>query len=250
MLTKAELQRLRSLREKKQREALGLFVVEGEKVVAELLAARFPFAEVYATPAWSRPTVLPEGLNVTSLTDEEMARASHFPTPSPVLAVGQISRPTLPPNALSQGLTLALDGVQDAGNVGTLLRIADWFGFARVLLSPDCADLFHQKVINASMGSFARVTAHTVDLAETLATLPPHVPVLGCDLEGDDVHSLSPLDTGVIVIGSEGRGLSAAVQQRLTRRVTIPRHGHAESLNAAVAAGIVCASVRRPASVK
>ncbi|MCX6953169.1 MAG: RNA methyltransferase [Verrucomicrobia bacterium] len=236
MVTKAELQRLRALREKKHRETAGLFVVEGEKVVAELLAAGFSFAEVYATPAWA-------GARTHALTADEMARASHFPTPSSVLAVGQISRRPLAPGALDRGLTLVLDGVQDAGNVGTLLRLADWFAFDRVVLSPDCADLFHQKVINASMGSFARVQAHTADLAGVLGSTS--VPILGCDLAGDDVHTLPSLPDAVVVIGSEGRGLSPAVAARVTRRVTIPRLGGAESLNAALAAAIVCDNLRR-----
>lgn len=245
MLTKAELQRLRSLREKKHREALGLFVVEGEKVVGELLSTHFPFVELYATPLWMTENPRAAGdLGAIEITDEEMARASHFPTPSSVLAVGRIARAPLAPGGLDRGLTLALDGVQDAGNVGTLLRIADWFAFDRVVLSPDCADLFHQKVINASMGSFARVTAHTADLAAALAATT--APVLGCDLVGDSVHALAPLRDAVVVIGSEGRGPSPAVAARLTRRITIPRLGRAESLNAAVAAGIVCAQLRRP----
>lgn len=235
MLTKAELQRLRSLREKKHREALGLFVVEGEKVVAELVAAGVSFTEIYATPAWT-------GAKTHAITPDEMARASHFPTPSSVLAVGRIVRRPLAPGTLDRGLTLALDGLQDAGNVGTLLRIADWFAFDRVVLSPDCADLFHQKVINASMGSFARVTAHTADLAAALATTT--APILGCDLVGESVHTLAPLRDVIVVIGSEGRGPSPAVAARTTRRITIPRLGRAESLNAAVAAGIVCAQLR------
>ena len=237
MLTKAELQRLRSLREKKHREALGLFVVEGEKVVGELLAANFSFVEIYATPAWP-------GAKTHEVSADEMARASHFPTPSSVLAVGRISREPLAPGALDRGLTLALDGVQDAGNVGTLLRIADWFAVDRVVLSPDCADLFHQKVINASMGSFARVRAHTADLAAVLKEAKS--PVLGCDLTGDDVHSIPPLRDAVVVIGSEGRGLSPALRPLVTEFVTIPKFGAAaESLNAAVAAAIVCDNLRR-----
>jgi RNA methyltransferase, TrmH family len=250
VLTKAELQRLRSLREKKHREALGVFVVEGEKVIAELLTAGFGFAEIYATDAWTGRAALTGPVRVTPLTGEEMARASHFPTPSSVLAVGKITRAPLAPADLARGLTLALDTVQDAGNVGTLLRIADWFGFDRVVLSPDCADLFHQKVINASMGSFARVQAHTADLAATFAQLmatAPTTPILGCDLAGDDVHDLPPLRDAVVVIGSEGRGLSPAVVQHVTRRVTIPRFGQAESLNAATAAAIVCDNLRRAA---
>lgn len=238
-LPKAEIARLRSLQEKKHREALGLFVVEGEKVVAELLAAKFPFVEIYATDGWTGPAP------ATRISAAEMAKISHYPTPSAVLAVGKISRPALAPGAPDRGLTLALDGIQDPGNVGTLLRIADWFAFDRVVLSPDCADLFSQKVINASMGSFARVAVFTAPLAGALAGC--QAPVLGCDLQGDDVHALPPLRDAVVVIGSEGRGLSPAVAARVTRRVTIPKFGGAESLNAAVAAAIVCDNLRRAA---
>jgi TrmH family RNA methyltransferase len=182
-----------------------------------------------------------------------MARASHFPTPSTVLAVGKISRPPLVADELARGLTLALDGVQDAGNVGTLLRIADWFACDRVVLSRDCADVFHQKAINASMGSFARVRTHTADLAAALTAAAAHspgLPILGCDLAGDDVHALPSLRDAIIVIGSEGRGLSPAVAAHVTRRVTIPRYGRAESLNAAVAAAIVCDNLRRASPLR
>lgn len=263
MPTKAAVQRLRSLREKKHREALGLFVVEGEKVVGELLAAGTVFTELYATPDWPEPPAasatsstvggVPPPRNpataavprppVTRLTPEEMARASHFPTPSAVLAVGPLRRRPLAPRELDRGLTLALDGVQDAGNVGTLLRLADWFAFDRVLLSPDCADLFHQKTINASMGSFARMRVSTVDLAPALAATS--AAIFGCDLTGTDVHTWSPPRDAVIVIGSEGRGLSPAVRARVSEFLTIPRHGVAESLNAALAAAIVCDNLRR-----
>lgn len=301
-LTKAEITRLRSLQEKKHREALGLFVVEGEKVVGELLAAGFPFTEIYATekvernlracflepgqPVLHRPVteeprprragagappprmaacrvpspveasaspvatsaVIPptrDRLRTTLITPAEMARLSHYPTPSTVLAVGQINRPPLAPGALDRGLTLALDGIQDPGNVGTLLRVADWFAFDRVLLSPDTADLFSQKVINASMGSFARVTCHTAPLPDALPGVK--TPVLGCDLQGKDVHTLKPLRDAVIVIGNEGRGLSETVRPFVTYYITIPKFGAAESLNAAVAAAIVCDNLRRTA---
>ncbi len=239
-LTKAEISRLRSLQDKKHREAAGLFVVEGEKVVGELLAAKFPFVEIYATADWSNGGGVPPPRTVSPA---EMAKISHYPTPSSVLAVGKIERRPLAPGALDRGLTLALDGIQDPGNVGTVLRIADWFAFDRVLLSPDCADLFSQKVINASMGSFARVAVHTVPLPEALAGV--NAPVLGCDLIGEDIHAMPPVADAVIVIGSEGRGLSRAVAGLVTRRITIPRRGGAESLNAAVAAAIVCDNLRR-----
>jgi len=252
-LTKAEISRLRSLQDKKHRESLGFFVVEGEKVVGELLAAHFPFTEIFATAEWVSSvgkvnSPRPKTIEVSST---EMARISHFPTPSHVLAVGRISRASLDPLTLNHGLTLALDGIQDPGNVGTLLRIADWFAFDRVVLSPDCADLFSQKVINASMGSFARVQTFTAPLTEALRGTT--APVLGCDLQGKDVHALKPLHDAIVVLGSEGRGISEGVKQLVTYYVTIPCYGAtsgrlgggAESLNAAVAAAVVCDNLRR-----
>jgi RNA methyltransferase, TrmH family len=244
MLSKHEIARLRSLREKKHREAQGLYVVEGEKVIGELARAGVEFLDLYAVDGAGVPkTEGAPSFKLHRISPAEMERISHFPTPSPLLAVGKLRRRVLKPEILKQGLTLALDGVQDAGNVGTLLRIADWFAMDRVLLSPDCADLFSQKVINASMGSFARVEVFTTDLAETLSN--PGVPVLGCDLDGSDVHSLRPMRNGILVIGSEGRGLSDKVRACVTEFVTIPRYGGAESLNAGVAAGIVCDNLRR-----
>jgi RNA methyltransferase, TrmH family len=234
-LTKAEVARLRSLRDKRHRDELGLFVVEGKKVVRELAAAGLAFEEILATPGWDGP-------GAREVSEADMARISHFPTPSPVLAIGRVRRAPLPEGALDTGLTLALDGVQDPGNVGTLVRIADWFALARVVLSPDCADPWSQKAINASMGSFARVATHVADLPEVLGRTS--APILGCDLVGEDVRRVGVVADAVIVIGSEGRGLSAGVRARLTRRITIPRHGKAESLNAAAAAAIICERLR------
>ena len=238
-LTKAETQRLRSLRDKREREALGLFAIEGEKVVAELLAAKFSFVEIYGAPGW-------EGEKTREVGAADMARISHFPTPSAVFAVGRIRREPLAAGALDRGLTLALDAVQDPGNVGTLLRIADWFGFDRVLLSPGCADLYSQKVIQASMGSFARVSAHPADLGAALAGV--RAPVFGCELAGRDIHALAPPRDAVVVIGNEGHGLAEATRARLTEAITIPRYGRAESLNAAVAAAIICDRFRAAAA--
>ncbi|HRE83318.1 MAG TPA: RNA methyltransferase [Opitutaceae bacterium] len=240
-LTKAEISRLRSLHEKKHRETLGLFVVEGEKVIRELLAEGGIIDEIYVTEA---SVVSKEGVEQRLISAAEMSRISHFPTPSRALAVGKLVRRTLAHDLLNQGLTLVLDALQDAGNVGTLLRIADWFGVARVVMSADCADLYSQKVINASMGSFHRVPTYVADLKDALANVKLQVPILGCDLHGEPLGTIGGLADAVIVMGSEGRGLSDAVARHVTRRVTIPRYGAAESLNVAVAAGIVCAHLR------
>ncbi len=243
MLTKAEINRLRSLREKKHRDQAGLFILEGEKVVTELITTGNLLLELYATASWVPPSAAAQPPCTRLVTPEEMARISHFPTPSTVLAIGKIERPPLSPATLNHGLTLLLDGIQDAGNLGTLLRIADWFAFDRVVASTDSVDFFNQKVINASMGSFCRVKFFNAELPTALAHST--VPVLGCDLIGDDVHTLPPLRNAIVAIGSEGRGLSSAVRERVTRFVTIPRFGPAESLNAAVAAAIVCDNLRR-----
>ncbi len=243
MLTKAQIRDLRSLRDRKHRETTGRFAVEGEKLVADLIAEGHAIEELYALESWTPPAgrhALPRRVVVS---EEEMGRISHFPTPSPVLAVCVMRREELVPSMLATGRTLALDGVQDPGNVGTLIRVADWFGFACVLLSPDCADPHSPKVIQASMGSFARVPLFRTDLDEALSAAK--VPVLGCDLTGESVHELAPQKNVVVVIGSEGRGLTDPVRERLTGRVTIPRIGKAESLNAAVAGAIVCAALAR-----
>lgn len=127
----------------------GFFVIEGEKVIGELLAAHYPLLEIYATAAWfnAAPRTAAVARSVQLITPEEMARASHFPTPASILAVGKITRPSLVHGTLNHGLTLALDGIQDPGNVGTLLRVADWYGLDRVVLSPDSADLFPRKLL-------------------------------------------------------------------------------------------------------
>jgi TrmH family RNA methyltransferase len=240
MLTRADISRLHGLYEKRTREAAGLFIMEGEKAIGELLDSHYSFVEIYATEAWRHPG---GGDRLCRVTPEEMSRISRFPAPASVLAVGRINRSTLGVGELAQGLTLALDRIQDAGNVGTLLRIAEWFAVDRVLMSPDCADLFSLKVISASMGSVARVRVISAQLDQVLPGLG--VPVLGCDMEGTDVHFLQPVRDAVVVIGSEGLGLSAEVLSCVSQRITIPRQGGAESLNAAVAAAVVFDNLRR-----
>jgi len=172
-----------------------------------------------------------------------MARISHFPSPPEVIAVGRVATDPLPPEALAKGLTLALDTVQDPGNVGTILRTADWFGIDRIVLGEGCADPFSQKVVNSSKGSLARVRLHQGDLAALLANAG--APVFGCDLDGEDIHGFSAPSDAVIVIGSEGRGLSPAVRALVSRCITIPSHGAAESLNAALATAVILDNWRR-----
>jgi len=240
MPTNAELRELRRLHDERHRREAGLFIVEGDKSVRDFLESRRFELTLYALDSWKGdPGTSPR----ITVTPDEMARISHFPSPREVIAVGRVVDDPLPPGALARGLTLALDTVQDPGNVGTILRTADWFGVDRVVLGDGCADPFSQKAVNASKGSLARVRVHRSPLATVLAAAG--VPVFGCDLGGEDVHSFAAPRDAVIVIGSEGRGLSEAVRGCVSRFVTIPARGGAESLNAAIAAAIILDNWRR-----
>lgn len=243
MLSAAEIKHLRALRDDdRARRDAGVFLVEGEKAVREFLRGNRFLGTLYVTADWIGEAASAHTVHVIS--SAEMEKISHLPSPSSVLAVLRRPAPSpLDPARLQQGLTLALDAVQDPGNVGTIIRIADWYGCARVLLGEGCADAYSQKVVNASKGSLARAEIHRIDLAPVLATAG--VPVLGCDLDGASIHSFASPPAAIVVIGNEGRGLSPAVQACITQRITIPSFGHAESLNAAVAAAIVCDNLRR-----
>ena len=243
MLTSAEIKRLQRLRDDdRHRRDKGVFLVEGDKAVREFLGDHRFVVTLFATADWSCPPA--PGRTVREVTMVEMGKITHLPSPSSVLAVLQRPAPVpLDPAQLRHGLTLALDAVQDPGNVGTIIRIADWYGCERVLLGDGCADPFSQKVVNASKGSLARAEIHRVDLPAVLAAAG--VPVLGCALDGASIHSFPTPPAAIVVIGNEGRGLSAAVHAAVTQRITIPSFGHAESLNAAVAAAIVCDNLRR-----
>ena len=242
MPTNAELRHLRRLHEERYRREAGLFIVEGDKSVREFLkSGRFELT-LYALDTWVGETATTR----ITITPDEMARISHFPSPPEVLAVGRIVDEPLQPDSLAHGLTLALDAVQDPGNVGTILRTADWFGVERVVLGAGCADPFSQKAVNASKGSLARVHVHHADLPSVLATAG--APIFGCDLGGEDIHTLAAPRDAVIVIGSEGRGISDEVRAAIPRFVTIPARGAAESLNAALAAAVILDNWRRLAA--
>jgi TrmH family RNA methyltransferase len=241
MLTKTQVERLRRLQDERRRRDEGVFVVEGEKAVREFEGREGYELEIYATSEWGG-WCRQAGLGTARLIatpPEQMQRISHLPSPSVVLAVVRPPERVLDATELRRGLTLALDTVQDPGNVGTIVRTADWYGVDRVLLSSGCAEVFAQKVVNAAKGSLARVPVHRVDLSAVLAEVAREVPVWACDLEGVSVHGIEPRLPAILVIGSEGRGLSPEVRAWVRHRVTIPAFGAAESLNAAIAAAVV-----------
>ena len=251
MLSKNKLKLIRSLAQKKYREESGLFLAEGPKLVDELLA-RFECVLLCGTRDYLASHSTQGAQEVVEVSDDELARASQLKTPHEVLAL--FLRPAMLDvdtalRAIESGLCLALDGVQDPGNVGTIIRIADWFGIEHVFCSPETADCFAPKTVQATMGALARVQLHYTDLPRLLDRLAPQTPVFATTLDGDNCYAADLPPTGLIVMGNEGQGVSQAVLARVNRRLFIPNfpteRPTSESLNVAIATALICGEFRR-----
>lgn len=205
---------------------------------------------IYALAAWIETNALALrrfGDRVFKVSLTELEQISMLTTPNQVLVVART--PDVKPDIaqLSTGLSLYLDGIQDPGNAGSILRIADWFGIRQVLFAPGSIEIYHPKLVQASMGAILRVGCAEASLASLLDELPAGFPVYGAMMDGESIYSASLTRQGIIVIGNEGNGISETAQELLTRRISIPADpsGGAESLNAAIAAGIICAFFRK-----
>lgn len=237
MVVKSKVKYIQSLSHKKQRDTDGVFVAEGPKMVHELLAGkRLELVEAFALPEAAGALADLASDKLTEVDQATLERMSQLSTPNHVLAV--FRKPTDVPPQLEHQLTLMLDGVQDPGNLGTIVRCADWFGVRQVVCSPDCADAFGPKAVQSSMASIGRIPVWYTDLT-TLLTAIKNVGVYAATLDGRSIYDMSPLKDGVIVIGNESKGISEAVRTLVTARITIPRKGQAESLNAAVATAVI-----------
>ena len=250
MISKNRIKYVRSLEMKKYRKAEGVFVAEGHKLVGDLLGA-FPCVYVAATQEWmdSHAHEL-NGVEMDVVTDEELRRVSLMETPQQVLAVFRQRIDEVDVNrVVGEELCLALDDVQNPGNVGTIIRLADWFGIEHIFCSRGCADLYNPKTVQATMGAMARVQVHEVDLPQMLSSLPDDIPVYGTFLDGENLYGKSLENRGIIVMGNEGKGVSADVEAHVTERLYIPNYPAgretSESLNVAIATAIVCAEFRR-----
>lgn len=247
MLTKAEIQLVRSLADKRARTETGLFIAEGAKLIGELRSSPLRIRRIYALDG------IFAGEDVSTVSPKEMERLSLLKTPSDSLAVVEIPRRRLEPEQLRRALTLALDDVQNPGNLGTIVRLADWFGIRDIVCSEATADCFNPKVVQATMGAILRVRVHYCDLAAYLAAeRAAGTPIYGTFLEGENIYRTELSPTGIVLMGNEGRGVTPACAAQVTRKLFIPpypadRHA-TESLNVAMATGIVCAEFRRQAS--
>ena len=253
MISKNKIKYIRSLELKKNRNKEGVFVAEGHKVVDDLLALQ-PALLIVATAEWIKGKQLGAETEVIEVTDEELKKVSFLQHPQQVLAVFRQEQATAIDSFGFSGidtteLSLALDGVQDPGNLGTIIRIADWFGITHIYCSQDTADVYNPKVVQATMGSIARVKVEYGNLLGLVESLSADVPVYGTLLDGENIYQQPLENRGLIVMGNEGKGISPALAQKVNRRLLIPNFPEgrptADSLNVAIATAITCAEFRR-----
>ena len=250
MISKEKVKYIHSLKLKKIRKSENAFVAECPKVVGDLLEI-IPARIIVATKEWIEQNVNNDNITyeIIEVTDEELKKVSFLQHPQQVIAVfPEFKNDNLSSDIRSQ-LSLALDGVQDPGNLGTIIRIADWFGIQNIFCSKDTADLYNPKVIQATMGSIARVNVVYTDLLMFINTLPSDFPIYGTLLDGDNIYHKQLLDRGLIIMGNEGNGISPAIRARINHKLFIPSYPEgietAESLNVAVATAITCNEFRR-----
>lgn len=254
MLTKNQIKHINSLKKKKYRHGEGEFVVEGEKCVHELLNSELETRAVYAVEKWvDENSVLIEKKfpDVLKITGDELEKISSFSSPNMVLAVASIPEEDAPSPDIYSDIILALDNIRDPGNMGMIIRTADWFGIRNILCSTESADAYNPKVVQSSMGSLFRVNIFRVDLRAHLEKAPSDIIIYGTRLDGDVVHNKKLPEKGVIIIGNESGGISEDLGTVIKESITIPPFrkesggGGADSLNAALAAAIICYEFRR-----
>lgn len=242
MLSKATIKFIKSLQVKKYRKQEQCFVVEGGKSVEELLGSDFEVVQVIATSAFLSESRAPLRGEVTEVPESILETLGEFRTNRTAIAVARM-KPNTPIAVSDAEYALVLDDIHDPGNLGTIIRTADWYGIGKIIVSPETADFYGSKVITSTMGSFTRVQLYYTDLAPYLSTCK--LPVYGAFLEGKDVHHISFKRGGLLVVGSESHGISPDIERFVTEKITIPRVGKAESLNAAVATAVICDNLRR-----
>lgn len=245
MLSKARIKFIKSLQLKKYRKQEQCFVVEGGKSVLELFNSDFKVNQLLVTSEFlgkNNSALMGFKGDMLEVKPAELAEAGEYSTNDAALAVVHM-KPNMEQKLGKSEFALLLDDIRDPGNLGTIMRVADWYGINKIVASEETADVYNSKVVQSSMGSFTRVNIFYTDLSQYLSKNT--VPVFGAFLDGDNVHELNFGLGGLIVIGNEANGISDAVEKFVTKRITIPRFGHAESLNAAIATAVICDNIKR-----
>lgn len=250
MLTKNQIKFIQSLSRKKGRIESGCFLAEGNKLVEDTLHA-FKVRMIVATRQWWEQHANVKAEVCVVVGHEELSRVSQLTTPQEVLAVYEMPRHELDEQCLCNELSLVLDTVQDPGNLGTIIRIADWMGIRNIVCSPETADVYNPKVVQATMGALSRVAVHYTPLQPFLQRVSSRVPVYGTFLDGENMYEKELSLNGIIIMGNEGNGISTALEPYIQNRLYIPNYPQGtdvcESLNVAVATAITCAEFRRRA---
>jgi len=246
MLSKNNIKYIRSLKLNKFRQKYNNFVVEGDKIAQEMLQDKnIEIENIYALPSWieTMDNLLKfHKEKLIPVNPKELKKISFLNTPNNVLIIAKRLPESIDLEEVVNGISLYLDGIQDPGNMGTIIRIADWFGISSIFCSSNTVALYNVKVLQATMGAFMRIKVVEMPFNELLAKFP-QLPLYGTVLGGENIFKTKLEHKGIIVIGSEGQGISEEVMQQLNYKISIPSHAKsgAESLNAAVATGIVCA---------
>lgn len=247
MFTKGQASQIKSLHDKKYRQSTGLFLVEGEKSVAETLASDYEIKTLLATKPFSikyQQLIKDRKINCEIVEPGEIEKVSSLESNDSVLAVvKQKIAKTIDSKIMTGEIILALDNIRDPGNFGTIIRIADWYGIKKIIASIGTVDLYNPKVISATKGSFTRVNIYYTDLKKFLTETK--VPILGAFMTGENVHKFNFPENGILVMGNESNGITSEIEKLINQKITIPAYGRAESLNVAIATAVLLDNWKR-----
>ena len=243
MLSKNDIKFIRSLEQVKYRRKHRSFIAEGRKVINEFIDSGLASKKIFTTSVGE----FGNEVDVIEVSERELKQISFHSSPQGNLAIFEIPEMKLPESSdFKNNFGIVCDCIQDPGNLGTIIRIADWFGIEHIICSSDSVDAYNPKVVQASMGSLARVKVSSVELSEFFSSMGNSVPVISTSLEGQNIYETQLPKNGLLVLGNESKGVSEEMESRTSLQVMIPRLGGAESLNVAVSAGILCAELKRP----
>ncbi len=245
MISKSQISFVKSLHQKKIRKEYGLFIVEGIKSVTDFIHSDYTIDAIFCTANLIPKLVnLSQKVKLNEITDAELKKISTLSTPQQILAIIKFPVETsINSEILNNTFTIVLDGIQDPGNLGTIIRTADWFGFKQIICSEDTVEAYNPKTVQATMGSLSRIKVSYTNLSAFLEYVK--IPVYGALLSGQSIYNTDFKNEGLIVLGNEGNGISEAVLKYIKQPITIPRFGAAESLNVAISAAIFCSEIKR-----
>jgi len=254
MLSNNQIKHIRFLQQLKFRREFNQFVAEGDTLVLDMLASAYKVDMIVATDDWLQSNALLLNnykATIISVKENDLQRISALKTPNQVVGVFNMPEITLDIENIKSQLTIALDDIKDTGNLGTIIRIADWFGIKNIVCSPETVDVYNSKVVQATMGSIARVNIFYLDLVDFLKSMQTSIKIYGTLLNGESVYTKTLDEKAIIVIGNESRGISNAILPYISEKLLIPSYpigdsnSKAESLNASVATAIICSEFRR-----